>query len=101
MTEVQQRRSLRLKQLTQELGRATLCDLPVDLGRWTLVEEDEGSADNGGPWWTVSDDWHELLESSAAQEYPEDWPARMIFDLDSKAGFPVALCYKAEVPDDA
>lgn len=89
MTETMTTRQTRMRTLIAEHGCATDCEYLTDqefdepLGRWALMEADEGSADNGGPWWSVDDDWRELLHASDSSEAPDDWPATKLFDLDS------------------
>jgi hypothetical protein len=88
-------RSERLRRLMKQHGRADECaDVLVEYQgeRWALMEGD-ARAGNGGPWWSVSDDWGVLLDASARQEYPEDWPALELFDLTSEFHTSIELRY--------
>lgn len=85
-------RSERLAALIEEHGCATECDLSDQAGRYALIETDTYGV-NGGPWWSIGNDWRLLLDNSAAQEHAEDWPAETLFDLDSGEAYPVTLAY--------
>jgi len=79
------KREKRLNELLEEYGCATECHITLSdpPERYALMESDEGAADNGGPWWNLGDDAALLLHHSYSQEYPSDWPAELLFDLDT------------------
>lgn len=86
-------RDERMKELIDQYGCASACyRIRSDKGRYVLMESDGGSADNGGPWWARGDDPNQLLDKSSRQEYREDWPAELLFDLDSEDSWLVREC---------
>lgn len=92
-------RKERLDELLEEYGCADACEIrEAKLGRFVVMEADEGAADNGGPWWDTGDNWRFLLDTVAGQEYPNDWPAETLFDLDTEDEWPVyqTVAYEPE-----
>jgi hypothetical protein len=81
----QRRRRRRLDALVEEHGKIEHCDLAVDdrLPRWVLLEAYVGPGTKKKPWWTLGSDWRELVRESADQLHASDWPATLLFDLDS------------------
>jgi len=79
------KREKMLNKLIEEHGRATECTIILSNPpeRYALMESDEGGGNNGGPWWNVGDDPAKLVENSLGQEYPGDWPAELLVDLDT------------------
>jgi hypothetical protein len=90
-------RRRRLEALRDEYGSAGHCDLALDepLPRWALLETHVGPGSHGG-WWTLGDDWCELLRESRAQLHASDWPATRLFDLDTEFSTTVARDYTAD-----
>lgn len=86
-----------LSALIAEHGRATDCELPDTLPRYALMQADEGPGDNGGPWWDFGDDWRLLAEAATGQEHPEDWPAKLLVDLDTGGRYDCELQYHVHV----
>lgn len=90
-------RRLWLDRLLKIHGCARHCETPDDPPRYALMESDEGSADNGGPWWEFGEDWQQVAEAAANQEHPEDWPPALLVDLDSGEQWSCELVYSTHV----
>lgn len=90
-------RRRRLAALLTVRGCATACEMPDDPPRYALMGSDEGSADNGGPWWDFGEDWRQLADTAANQEHPEDWPPVLLVDLDSGEQWTCELIYETHV----
>ena len=101
-SEVEVKRLARFKALVAEFGCADDCDTLSefevdDRPQYVLMEADvRGSS--GGPWWAAGPTVAYLLQQSAGQEYPEDWTAETVFDLDSDQCWEVKLAYRVESP---
>lgn len=91
--------------LVKAHGMANHCETGHPIGRYAVMQEDAGPADNGGPWWITGEDWRKLLKHEAVDdEDPTYWPPAWLFDLDTGAEYPLRMDYIASVdgpePDD-
>jgi hypothetical protein len=95
----QRQRRRRLGVRLAQRGIAAHCDLAFDapLPRWALVEIYTGPGTKG-PWWTLGDDWGDLLRESADQLHASDWPAARLFDLDSEFSTAITAQYRPARP---